>query len=177
MTDHHLYLQGKPADDFVEVHEHVSPIKSYINVFAALLVLTAVTYAVSYMDLGPASLAVAMIVAFAKATLVCMYFMHLKYDEPYHVFVFLSTVLFVAIFFVITIFDLTSRDALNEEQETFFQQDYDPAASVRPPEYKVSEHGHGEGSAAAPEAGAAPHGAHAPEAGKDDAPAKAPAGH
>ena len=40
MTDHHLYLQGKPADDFVEVHEHVSPIKSYINVFAALLVLT-----------------------------------------------------------------------------------------------------------------------------------------
>lgn len=149
MSDTHLYHHGKPADDFVECHEHISPMKSYINVFAALLVLTGVTYAVSYMDLGAASLAVAMVVAVIKASLVCMYFMHLKYDDPYHVFVFLSTVLFVAIFFTITIFDLESRDELNDEQETFFQQNYDPKASVRPPEYQVVEHGeHAEGGAA-----------------------------
>lgn len=171
MADHHLYLQGKPVDDFVEVHEHVSPVKTYINVFGALLVLTALTYAVSYMDLGPASLAVAMVVAFAKASLVCMYFMHLKYDDRYHVFVFLSTILFVAIFFVITIFDLTSRSALNEEQDTFYQRSYDPNASVQPPTYPVAEHGHGEAGA---EGNAAGHGEHAPAEGKAAPEAKAP---
>jgi cytochrome c oxidase subunit 4 len=115
------FLNGKPIDDAIEVYEHVSPMSSYIKVLGALFVLTGLTYAVSFADLGPASLWVAMGVAFAKATLVCMYFMHLRYDERYHVFVFLSTLIFVAIFFMFTIFDLNSRDRLNDEQETFFR--------------------------------------------------------
>jgi cytochrome c oxidase subunit 4 len=138
-----LFLHGKPADDFIEVHEHVSPVSSYLKVFGGLLVLTALTYAVSYMNLGTASLTVAMIVAFIKATLVCMYFMHLRYDERYHVFVFLSTILFVGIFFTITLFDLNSRDRINEEQDTFFQRTYAPEAGVALPVYEVSEHGEG----------------------------------
>jgi caa(3)-type oxidase subunit IV len=115
------YLNGKPIEDAIEVYEHVSPMSVYVKVLAALFVLTGLTYAVSFADLGPASLWVAMAVAFMKATLVCMFFMHLKYDERYHVFVFLSTIIFVAIFFMFTIFDLQSRDRLNDEQETFFR--------------------------------------------------------
>jgi caa(3)-type oxidase subunit IV len=115
------FLNGKPIEDAIEVYEHVSPMSVYIKVLAALFVLTGLTYAVSFADLGPASLWVAMGVAFMKATLVCMFFMHLKYDERYHVFVFLSTIIFVAIFFMFTIFDLQSRDRLNDEQETFFR--------------------------------------------------------
>ena len=47
-------------------------------------------------------------------------------------FVFLSTILFVGIFFAITIFDLQSRDALNEEQETFFRVEYgDPPMPLK----------------------------------------------
>ncbi len=117
-----VFVNGKPADAHAaahEVHEHVSPFSAYIKVFAALLVLTAITFGVSYADLGAASLTVAMVVAFIKAALVCMYFMHLKYDDRYHVFVFLSTLIFVAIFFTFTIFDIESRAALNEEQATF----------------------------------------------------------
>jgi cytochrome c oxidase subunit 4 len=118
------FLHGKPIDDVVEVHEHVSPASSYFKVLGALFVLTGLTYAVSFADLGPASLTVAMVVAFAKATLVAMYFMHLKYDDRFHVFVFLSTVIFVGIFFLFTLFDLGSRTRLNEEQGTFFRVDY-----------------------------------------------------
>ena len=144
-----LFLHGKPIEGFEEVHEHISPVSAYMKVFGALLVLTALTYAVSYMNLGSASLAVAMIVAVIKATLVCMYFMHLKYDERYHVFVFLSTILFVGIFFTFTLFDLNSRDKINEEQDSFFQREYAPEAGVQVPVYEVSEHGegaeHGEG--------------------------------
>lgn len=115
------YLHGKPIDDVIEVHEHISPQSTYIKVLGALFVLTGVTYAVSYASLGPASLYVAMGVAFMKASLVCAFFMHLKYDDRFHVFAFLSTIIFVTIFFLFTIFDLQSRTRLNEEQGTLFR--------------------------------------------------------
>lgn len=149
MADHdhdeeaHLYLHGKPVEDFEEVHEHISPMTVYYKVFGGLLVLTALTYAVSYMSLGPASLPVAMLVALVKATLVCAYFMHLKYDDRYHVFVFLSTLIFVGIFFTFTLFDLSSRTKLNDEQGTFFRNTYDrapPPPQVLPPGVEPAEH-------------------------------------
>ena len=102
-----VYLKGKVVEHPDENPEHVSPVKSYNAVFAGLLVLTALTYAVSYMNLGPASLLVALIVAVTKAVLVCAYFMHLKYDNRYHVFVFVGTILFVAIFFGFTIHSMS----------------------------------------------------------------------
>ena len=117
------YLHGKPVEGVSEVHEHISPAINYVKVLAALFVLTAITYAVSFANLGPASLPVALVVAFIKATLVSMYFMHLRYDDRYHVFVFASTMIFVGIFFTFTMFDLHSRPRLNEEQDTFFRID------------------------------------------------------
>jgi len=145
MADHetHLYLHGKPVEDFVENHEHISPMTTYYKVFGALLVLTGLTYAVSYMSLGPASLPVAILVAVVKAALVCGYFMHLKYDDRYHVFVFLSTLIFVGIFFTFTIFDLSSRAKLNEEQGTFFRNTWDrepPPAPQLPPGVEEVKH-------------------------------------
>jgi cytochrome c oxidase subunit IV len=115
------FLYGKPIDDAIEVHQHISPQSTYIKVLCALFVLTGLTYAVSYMNLGAASLYVAMGVAFVKAGLVAAFFMHLAYDERFHVFAFLSTILFVTIFFLFTIFDLQSRSRLNEEQGTLFR--------------------------------------------------------
>ena len=136
--DQALFLNGRPVDDVIEVHEHVSPSSVYVKVLLALFVLTGLTYAVSFLDLGPASLAVAMIVAVAKATLVCTWFMHLKYDERYHVFVFLSSLLFVGIFFTFTIFDLANRDRVVDEQGTFFMRDQDEA-QVSPAEKQRAE--------------------------------------
>src|SRR5690349_17002353 len=114
-----IYQNGQPLEHFHEVHEHVSPISMYNKVIATLFVLTALTYAVSFADLGPASLTVAMLVATIKAALVIGYFMHLKYDDRYHAFVFAGTLIFVGIFFGFTMVDLTARNALNDEQETF----------------------------------------------------------
>lgn len=141
-----LFKNGHAApEDFHEVHEHVSPVSLYVKVLGSLFVLTGLTYAVSYANLGSASLAVAMFVAFMKATLVCMFFMHLKYDDRYHVFVFLSSLIFVSIFFTFVIFDLQSRPILNEEQETFYRWRYDEA---NPPSSRLPEHmpeeGHGD---------------------------------
>lgn len=116
-----IYLNGKPIEHFDEVHEHVSPISLYNKIIGVLFVLTGLTYAVSFADLGPASLTVAMLVATVKAALVIGYFMHLKYDDRYHLFVFAGTIIFVSIFFGFTMFDLQARTALNDEQETFMR--------------------------------------------------------
>jgi caa(3)-type oxidase subunit IV len=115
------YLNGKAIDGFHEVHEHVSPISLYNKIIAVLFVLTGLTYAVSFADLGAASLTVAMFVATIKAALVIGYFMHLKYDDRYHLFVFAGTIIFVSIFFGFTMFDIQARTALNDEQETFMR--------------------------------------------------------
>ena len=49
-----------------------------LAVFAALLLLTVVTVLVSYVDLGMGNVAVALLIASVKASLVALFFMHLK---------------------------------------------------------------------------------------------------
>ena len=50
-------------------------------IFLALLALTATTVAVAYLDLGRLNTVVALVIAFAKALLVALFFMHLRYSS------------------------------------------------------------------------------------------------
>ena len=59
--------------------EHVVPVSVYIGVFLALMVLTAVTTVVAYIDLGAFNTVVALLIAFCKMTLVVLFFMHLRW--------------------------------------------------------------------------------------------------
>jgi len=52
-----------------------------LAVFAALLLLTVITVLVSYVDLGLGNVAVAMLIASVKASLVALFFMHLKSED------------------------------------------------------------------------------------------------
>jgi len=59
-----------------EVRKHV---KVYLGVFVSLLVLTALTVGVSYVQLGTArNVAIGILIAAVKASLVMLFFMHLK---------------------------------------------------------------------------------------------------
>jgi cytochrome c oxidase subunit 4 len=60
--------------------QHVVPRKVYFAVFTALIVLTATTTGVSFLDLGPWNTVVALGIAFLKAALVVLFFMHVKYS-------------------------------------------------------------------------------------------------
>lgn len=105
-----------------EHKEHVLPIKVYLGVYGALVVLTYITVQVSLLDLGKPAIYVAMAVAIVKAALVVGYFMHLKFDVRFNTFVFLSSVVFLLVFFVLTMVDLGSRGDVLEEQDTFAQR-------------------------------------------------------
>ena len=73
MSDHSA--ASMPGDHAVDIDHHV---KVYIIVFVALMALTLITVAVSYLHLStPMAIAVALFVATIKGSLVACYFMHL----------------------------------------------------------------------------------------------------
>ncbi|MCZ7587027.1 MAG: cytochrome C oxidase subunit IV family protein [Deltaproteobacteria bacterium] len=114
-----------------EAHgHHVLPLKVYFGVYGALLVLTVVTVMVSYMDLGSSAIVVALVVAIVKAAFVALYFMHLRYDDRFNGLVFLSSVLFLMLFFAFTFIDLTSRGYLIPEEGNFTLRNEQKAAQA-----------------------------------------------
>jgi caa(3)-type oxidase subunit IV len=89
--------------------KHIHHTKAYIGVWIALLVFTAITVEVSYHDYGTWNIAVAMLVATIKGSLVCLYFMHLKYDNKLSQVAFISAFVFLGIFVSLTASDVLFR--------------------------------------------------------------------
>ena len=81
-------------------HDTVVRVKGYLAVFGALLVLTAVTVGFSYLHLPhPLAVTIGLAIAIAKASLVVMFFMHLKGERPMVMWPLALTVfLFVGLF-------------------------------------------------------------------------------
>jgi cytochrome c oxidase subunit 4 len=96
---------GHAGHDPAEIDKHV---RTYIIVFATLLVLTFVTVAVSYLHLsvGPA-VAVALVVASFKASLVALFFMHLISERQVILMILGLTVAFAVVLLVLPA--ITSR--------------------------------------------------------------------
>jgi cytochrome c oxidase subunit 4 len=85
---------GHQAHDAHDIKAHV---KTYMMVFGALAVLTVVTVAVSYIHLPTLpAVALGLLIATVKASLVAMFFMHLKGEKRSIVW----TLILTAIFFV-----------------------------------------------------------------------------
>jgi cytochrome c oxidase subunit 4 len=61
--------------------EYITPIRTYLLIFLALMVLTAITVAVAFLDLGPFNDIAAMGIAITKACLVILYFMHVRHSS------------------------------------------------------------------------------------------------
>jgi cytochrome c oxidase subunit 4 len=104
MSDAHSEAQAVGAGPGDTV-SHVVPMKVLIGVWAALLVLTILTVAAIKVDLGSLNLWIAMAIATLKASLVVLYFMHMRYDRPFNAIVFVTALLFVMLFVSIAMLD------------------------------------------------------------------------
>lgn len=91
---------------------HIMPKKIYFAIFAALLVLTAITVQVAFLDLGPLNAFVALAIAVLKATLVILFFMHVKYSSRLTKIVVVSGFVWLLILFALTMGDYASRNWL-----------------------------------------------------------------
>jgi cytochrome c oxidase subunit IV len=86
--------------------EHIVPISTYVGVFLALMVGTALTTGVAYIDLGRWNTVAALAIAVAKMLLVVLFFMHVKYNAG------LTRIIIVGAFFwlgIMICFSLTDE--------------------------------------------------------------------
>jgi cytochrome c oxidase subunit 4 len=98
-------------DAHAEGHK-IPGLSRYFGVYFALLVFTVLTVSLAKVDLGSSNLAIALIIAVTKATLVALFFMHLWDHGGANRMVFGVSVLFLLVLLAGTYADLRTRFAL-----------------------------------------------------------------
>ncbi len=88
---------------------HIASVKSYVTIFLILMVMTTITVAVAFVHLGFFNKVVAVGIATFKATLVILYFMHVKYSSRLTKLVVVSGFFFLLILLGLTMADYGSR--------------------------------------------------------------------
>ena len=111
MADHSTTSHGAPAgshDGHADEHHgiaHTASVKVLLGTWGALMVLTVLTVLATRIDLGTnTNLALAMLVAVIKASLVCVFFMHLKYDKKVLTWSFYSGVVLALLVYLVVLF-------------------------------------------------------------------------
>jgi cytochrome c oxidase subunit 4 len=124
---------------------HIAPKSMYYGIFLALMVLTIVTYAVTFVNLGEFNLAVAMIIAVTKASLVILFFMHV-YWSPKIIKVSVGmSFFFLLIMLMMVMSDYLSRPGLRSPPFPTAvttgtdSSGNDHPAKVLPPDYKPGD--------------------------------------
>ena len=91
---------------------HVVPQKTYLIIFGLLMILTAITVWVATVELGRLNTIAALTIAFGKALLVVLYFMHVRYSSNLIRVTAASGLLWLAIMMIIMLSDYQTRDWL-----------------------------------------------------------------
>ncbi len=93
-------------------HAHHGGAGVYVKTLLALLFLTIITVGASYIDFGSGNIVIALFIATIKATLVALFFMHLRYEKPVNGIIATAGFLFLGIFLMFVFLDQdTRRDA------------------------------------------------------------------
>jgi cytochrome c oxidase subunit IV len=91
------------------VPEHIVPRKQYAAICGALLVFTFLTWRVALINLGRWNVVVALTISFCKATLVGLFFMHLRYSPRRTQLVVVAGLLWLSILLLLTLSDYLTR--------------------------------------------------------------------
>ena len=89
--------------------EHIVSRKIYFIIFGALMVGTALTIWVANFDLGRWNAVVALTIAVIKATLVVLYFMHVRYSSKLTWVFVVAGLMWLIILFALTLSDYMTR--------------------------------------------------------------------
>ena len=88
---------------------HIVPTRIYYTIFGILLVMTYLTVQISYFDLGELNTIAALAIAAFKATLVVLFFMHVKYSTRLTKVAVLGGIYWLLILLTITLTDYMTR--------------------------------------------------------------------
>ena len=82
----------------------------YAKTLIGLLILTAITVAAASFDFGQGNVVIALVIATIKASLVVLFFMHLRWDKPVNAIIAMAGFLFLGIFLMFCLIDFDSRN-------------------------------------------------------------------
>ena len=88
---------------------HVLPLRVYFAVFFGLMAFTAVTVAAAFVNMGAMNNVIMMAIATIKATLVVLFFMHVRYNTRLIPVIIVSGLFFLLILFSLLFADYFSR--------------------------------------------------------------------
>jgi cytochrome c oxidase subunit 4 len=88
---------------------HIASVTNYLIIFTLLLLLTAATVGVAFIDLGVFNTVMALAIASVKAMLVILYFMHLKFSPSQTKLAAAAAIFWLMIMLTITAFDYVGR--------------------------------------------------------------------
>ena len=88
---------------------HVASVRTLLAVFASLIALTGLTTGIAYVNLGAGSTAVALAIAFTKASLVVWFFMNVRFNTKLIPVVIVGGLFFLLVLFAETFADYASR--------------------------------------------------------------------
>ncbi len=97
-------------------NNHVLPLSMYFGIFGTLMVLTVLTVGAAFVDLGNMNIVVAIAIAIVKATLVILFFMHLKYSDRLNWIVVGAGLFWFVILLGMLMLDYSSRGWMNVPQ-------------------------------------------------------------
>lgn len=93
--------------------ESITPERTYYSVFVALIALTLVTVAVSFLELGAWHTTVGVLIGAVKATLVILFFMHLLHSSKASWLAVLAGLFWLGILMALTLSDYLTRQYLD----------------------------------------------------------------
>ncbi len=113
-----VLMNAPDAGPIVPAKHHGPSLRLLAGILAVLLALTFITVAVTWYawtDFGSLNVWVALLIATVKASLVALYFMHLRYDKPFNAVVLITALFFVALFISIALQDSLRYQGSHDE--------------------------------------------------------------
>jgi cytochrome c oxidase subunit IV len=89
--------------------DHILPTRIYYTIFGILILCTYLTVQLAFVDLGPLNTIAALVIAVFKATLVVLFFMHVKYSTRLTWAVVIGALFWLGILFTLTMGDYLTR--------------------------------------------------------------------
>ena len=89
--------------------DHIIPVRVYYGIYAILMLCTGLTVGVAFVDLGPWNIVAALTIAVFKATIVVLFFMHVKYSTRLTWAVVIGSVFWLGILLALTLGDYLTR--------------------------------------------------------------------
>jgi cytochrome c oxidase subunit IV len=92
--------------------EHITAPGAYRKVLGTLLALTIITVLAAGVNFGAGNVVIALVIASIKASLVALFFMHLRHDKPMSAVILVSGLAMLGIFLIFCIVDTGARGQL-----------------------------------------------------------------